>query len=110
MKQQSMNLESIIESVQKCNNFRPFGPFTPFERPSRLFGMDIVESPVHTVPKLKLRADTPVSDKFRAEFDAWLLEMFGTRDDSPIPFGTAYVFGNTIIMRRDAVMALNCAA
>jgi len=30
------------------------------------------------VPKMKLSADCPVSQEFRIEMDAWLLEFFGT--------------------------------
>jgi hypothetical protein len=30
-------------------------------------------------PKIKLRSSVPVSDRFRAEMDAWLLETFGER-------------------------------
>lgn len=41
----------------------------------------------HGYPKLKLSSDAPVSDKFRGEFNQWLLDMFGTQyvlDDGQI--------------------------
>lgn len=43
-------------------------------------GLQIVEHPFipATQPKLKLRPNVPVTEKFRAEMDVWLLEMFGT--------------------------------
>lgn len=44
-------------------------------------GIGIVESPLlEPKPKLKLSPGCPVSDEFRAEMDAWLLERFGTED------------------------------
>ena len=45
-----------------------------------ILGMPIISSPFVPAeqPKLKLRHDVPVTDAFRAEMDAWLLEMFGT--------------------------------
>lgn len=47
---------------------------------SRFCGIQITPHPYapSELPKLKLRPDVPVTDKFRAEMDAWLLEMFGT--------------------------------
>jgi len=75
-----------------------------------LLGMDIIEAPVKIVPKLKLRDDCPVTDEFREEFNAWLLDMFGTRDDSIIPFGMCYAFGNTLVMRPEQMAIIsNCA-
>lgn len=43
-------------------------------------GLNIIEHPLmpSTQPRMKLKHDVPVSDKFRAEFDQWLLEFFGT--------------------------------
>lgn len=54
-------------------------------------GLRIIESPyVPTAEqKLKLRPDVHVTDKFRAEMDAWLMEMFGTRT-------VAYIFNTGI--------------
>ena len=43
-----------------------------------MLGVRIFESPaLEPKPKLKLSPACPVSDEFRAEMDAWLLEMFG---------------------------------
>ncbi len=64
-----------------------------------LFGMNIEICTTNIVPKIKLGGAAPVSDEFRAEFIAWLLDMFGTRDLSIIPLGQIYFFGNTIVMR-----------
>ena len=64
-----------------------------------LFGMEIKVCPTNIVPKIKLGEAAPVSDEFRAEFDAWLLEMFGTRDLSILPRGQVYIFGRTVVMR-----------
>ena len=46
-----------------------------------LCGMKIVESPlVLPVPVLKLRHNTPVTDKFRTEMNQWLLDTFGEKE------------------------------
>lgn len=75
----------------------------------QILGMNIIEVPVRVVPKLKLSDSVQVSDEFRAEFDAWLVQMFGTNDESPIPPGTAYMFGSNILMRPESVVKLmNC--
>lgn len=47
-----------------------------------LLGVRIFESPtLEPKPKLKLSPSCPVSDEFRAEMDAWLLDMFGVEFD-----------------------------
>ena len=46
---------------------------------STLFGIPVHISNQPLVrPKLQLMPHTPVSDEFRSEMNAWLLEMFGT--------------------------------
>lgn len=43
-----------------------------------LAGARVFESPLlEAKPKLKLSPACPVSDEFRAEMDAWLLDRFG---------------------------------
>lgn len=66
-----------------------------------LFGMNIQICPTNIVPKIKLGDAAPVSDEFRAEFNAWLLDMFGTRDLSIVPLGHIYCFDNTILVRSE---------
>lgn len=110
MEQKSLTIESIVEAVEKCRSLIPPDPFAPLGRPSRLFGMDIIEAPVRLVPKIKLGDAAPVSDKFRAEFNAWLVQVFGTRDVSPVQPRMAYMFGNKILMRPEAVVRLNRCA
>jgi hypothetical protein len=47
----------------------------------RISGIDIVVSQhLHPVPRMELSRNVPCSDKFRAEFNQWLLEFFGTRE------------------------------
>lgn len=106
--QKSLTIDAILESVEKFRGCMPPDPFGPISRPSRLFGMKIVEVPVFLEQKIKLRDDAPVSDEFRSEFDTWLLQMFGTRDASPVRPGMAYLFGNTIFMRPEEIVKLNC--
>ena len=77
-------------------------------KPFSFHGFDIVES--RTPPKLRLNDLIPMSDAFRAEMNAWLLDMFGYQDN-PVPVGVAYKFGNTVIMRPEmAVMLANLTA
>ena len=64
-----------------------------------LFGMTIEICPTNIVPKIKFGDAAPVSDEVRTEFNAWLLDMFGTRDLSIVPRGQIYCFDNTIVMR-----------
>lgn len=64
-----------------------------------LFGMNIQICHTNIVPKIKLGDAAPVSDEVRTEFNAWLLDMFGTRDLSIVPRGQIYCFDNTIVMR-----------
>lgn len=47
-----------------------------------LFGMPISAHPLipPTAQKIKLHPDCPVGDQFRAEMDAWLLDMFGEEE------------------------------
>ena len=78
------------------NEFSPFKPFS-------FHGFDIIES--RTPPKLQLSVSAPVSDKFRAEMNAWLVDMFGYQDNV-VPKGMAYMFGNTIVMRPEFVVLL----
>lgn len=71
-----------------------------------LCGRRVVELPTHRSPKLEVSPDCPVSDEFRAEMDAWLVEQFGYRDASIFPPGRAYFFGNTIVMHPADVVRL----
>lgn len=111
MEQKSLTMDSILEAVEKCRGVTHPDPFDLLMPRSRLFGMDIVEAPVRVVPKIKLGDAAPVSDEFRAEFNAWLVQTFGTRDVSPVQPGMAYMFGNKILMRPESIVRLtNCAA
>lgn len=76
--------------------------------PSTFMGMKVMTTPPEP-PKQKLSARLNVSSKFRAEYDAWLLEFFGTQDPI-LPPGKVFMFGgfNSVIMRpEDAVVLQN---
>lgn len=46
-----------------------------------LNGYPVVVSPdMDNQPKIRLRHDAPVTADFRAEYQAWLTEFFGTED------------------------------
>jgi len=72
-----------------------------------IFGMTIKISPTNIVPKIKLGDAAPVSDECRADFNAWLLDMFGTRDASILPRGHVYCFDNIILIRQEDVAKIS---
>lgn len=109
MEQKNLMIDSILQAVEKCRGMVPPDPFDLLMPRRRLFGMDIIEAPVRVVQKIKLSDGCPVSDEFRADFNAWLVQMFGTRDVSPVQPGMAYMFGNNILMRPESIARLtNC--
>ena len=110
MEQKNLTMDSILEAVEKYRGIVPPDPFDLLMPRRRLFGMDIIEAPVRVVPKIKLSDGCPVSDEFRDEFNAWLVQMFGTRDVSQVQPGMAYLFGNKILMRPESIVRLTCAA
>lgn len=67
-------------------------------------GMRVFESPLlEAKPKLKLSPSCPVSDEFRAEIDAWLLDRFGVHTDT---IGSAVIVPGGIAMAPSLVRAL----
>jgi len=67
-------------------------------------GIRIFESPLlEAKPKLKLSPACPVSDEFRAEMDAWLLDRFGV---DPETLGKSVVVPGGIAMAPSLVRAL----
>lgn len=69
-----------------------------------LTGVRVFESPLlEAKPKLKLSPACPVSDEFRAEMDAWLLDRFGVH---PETLGKSVVVPGGIAMAPSLVRAL----
>lgn len=69
---------------------------------SNLFGMQIIEHPLvpERSPRMTLSHKVPVSDEFRKEFDAWLLEFFGTEATAIVMSGKLFVNpANMVIIR-----------
>lgn len=67
-------------------------------------GMRVFEAPtLEAKPKLKLSPACPVSDEFRAEMDAWLLDRFGV---DPETLGKSVVVPGGIAMAPSLVRAL----
>lgn len=93
--------ERLLEMMSSTDRltFNPIRPHTAFE-------MDIIEVPPRIVPKLELGGEGVFSDECRNEFNLWLLERFGTRDESIIPLGVFYMFGNTLLGRPETVCKL----
>lgn len=105
----SLKIEDIIAAKKKLDNYPDFIDrqlSRSMSRPQSLFGINLIEIPPNYVPRVKLGKDAPVSDDFRAEFDDWLLERFGVRDECPVPKGVAYLFQDTLLARFDMVCKL----
>ena len=68
--------------------------------PQTLFGMNVRTSPlIQPVPKIQLSRDFNCSEEFRENTNAWLLDMFGTKE-------VAYAFGNDLILTSDMLLNL----
>ena len=65
----------------------------------RLPNIELIEAPPRR-PKMQLSRELMVSDAFRAEFDAWLLERFGYEEDA-FSGGKSYLIGNQYLVARD---------
>ena len=102
----TLNIEAIEEAIKQCKDLMPQEVQALRYKPFSMCGMDITSVPVRRVAKVKLGDAAPVSDEFRAEFNQWLIDKFGTRDITPIKSETAYMFGNRIVMRADDVVRL----
>lgn len=109
MEQKRLTVDSILEAVEKCRGMMPPDPPDFLMPRNRFFGMDIVEAKVRVVPKIQLGDAAPVSDETRAEFNDWLVQMFGMRDVSPVQPGMAYMFGNNIVMRTESIVRITSA-
>jgi hypothetical protein len=89
----NLTLDKMLEILRKF----PPPPPSPFDLPFRFGGLKVFEAP-SPPPKIQVR-DIKLSDgtsiltpEFRAQMNAWLIEMFGFQDD---PFkDKAYILGN----------------
>lgn len=96
---------SQIDYLTKSMPRKPNFGFNPFE----FGGLKINAVEPKIVPKMALSKNVNVSDEFRADMDAWLLEIFGTRDLTPIERGKFIVsdaFG-FIAVRSDDLRVLS---
>lgn len=65
-----------------------------------IFGMDVRTSTLlRPVPKIQLSRDFNCSDKVREDMNAWLLDMFGTKE-------VAYMFNNTLVLSHETLRKL----
>lgn len=76
-----------------------------------LLDIQIREHPlIPPTPRIKLRHDVPVSDAFRRDFDAWLLETFGTHDTlvmfDPNALGLGWPIGPMVVVNPGALARL----
>ena len=82
------------------------GPNSMREAACFFYGRHVLPQPLCYSPKLKLSPDCPVSDEFRAETDAWLIERFGFRDAPISPPGRAYLIGDEIVVHAEDMVGL----
>lgn len=94
----SLNLDEILRLMDSM-------PKPPRDPLALHFGApklwEIPESITHP-PKIQLSADAPVSDKFRAEMNAWLVEQFGYRHPRQ-----AFITPWGVLMDRRSILAIN---
>lgn len=71
-------------------------------------GLKVVVMPVHSVPALQLSEAVTVTDKFRREFNAWLISMFGYKEVCTIQRGEAWINDaeGIVFMHPDTARAL----
>lgn len=112
MPETSLTIDMVRAARKKLDEAeaRPHDVF--FKGPVLDFlGLKLEVIPPRIVPKIKLSVDCPVGDHFRREFDAWLVEMFGTRDETIIPPGQCLIFWHTVFARPEvAVLIKNLGA
>lgn len=59
-------------------------------------GIEIVKSSIlEPLPTLKLKDSIQVTEEFRASFNQWLLDTFGTKEQAVMWYGKAYVSADT---------------
>lgn len=103
---QLKHLERLMAGVPSEHN-DPLGIW-----PSRLFGMNVVESPEiprYTLPE-ELIPGVPWPPGFRDETNRWALRVCGTTN--MVPRGTAYMIGSSfsVMNPRDVVRIVNLCA
>ena len=69
------NSSVTIEDINKTIKDLPKNPLS-FNNPFNFCGLKVFEEPLPP-QKLKLSKHIQVPDKFRIEYNAWLLDMFG---------------------------------
>lgn len=83
----------------------PFLKSSPFPMADHFGDLQIVEVKPKYIPVLQIRYETPMTDAFRAEMNAWLLELFGrrwqTENEMPLKVGQVIRFENTAMMRTE---------
>lgn len=103
---QSEVLKQIEEAVKELGLSKRTGCIDmgyPNLTPNLLFGHPIYEAP--RVQKIKLSDKVTVSDEFRKKTNQWLLDMFGYKE--LLEGHTALMYGNNIIMSKEAILHLN---
>ncbi|MGC4396003.1 hypothetical protein [Hydrogenophaga sp. T2] len=71
-----------------------------------MLGVKVVVSP--DLPKMVLSQDVPVTDEFRREIDAWMLDFFGTWN--MLPDGECYTAGAVVYMNPRTFARLRAAS
>lgn len=95
-----------IERLLDAAPARDLDPFGLMRTPGRLLGMDVIESPDR--PRYVLPDEVcpgvPWPPGFRDEINRWSRAFLGTYN--VIPYGTAYMFGNRLVMRPGDVVKI----
>lgn len=106
MSDTTITVESLLKALPYTERGR--NPvFDSIRNPLTYMGMPILEVDPDIRPVLSIREDVPCTPAVRREVNAWLLEMFGTRDYSPFARGRALVLsGYGLMIRKDDAAAV----
>lgn len=77
------------------------------DNPFTFSGIPVYTVQPKIVPVLQISKDFKwLTVEARAKHNAYLLKTFGTRDESAIPFGQAFMFNNAIFARPEMIAAI----
>lgn len=112
-----MNADELLIAIKDLENDlkidnrnRSTSPYFPFE-PRKLMGLDVHTIEPQMVPVVQVREDFEwLTDEARERINKRLIELLGYKDISPLRRNEAYLFGNNVVMHRDAVKLINVSA
>lgn len=99
-----ITLEGVRKLLDQFPHPEPDPLSIGFRWPGSIMGMNVIEARERPVLQVSPHFQW-CSDEARAEMNAYLLAMFGTR--SIVPDGVAYVFGSNIVMSPRSIVKIS---